>query len=162
MRKIRLENGVTMLVLVITIIVLLILAGVSINFALQDTSFSLERKQLSELKMVSHAVYEQYTKYKQTGTEDFLVGTDNFSDDVTISEDMNGKKFTIQLEINSSSNEGKDKVEQWLKLDKNDLKKIGIENPKDEYIVKYSTGAVYNITAKKSESSNKTLYTSLE
>ncbi len=163
MRKIRLENGVTMIVLIITIIVLLILAGVSINFALQDTSFSIERKQLSELKMVSHAIYEQYTKYKKTGTEEFLIGTDNFSDNVTISEDMNGNNLTSSIEINSSSNNGKAKEEQWLKLNKDDLKKIGIEEvSNDEYIVKYSTGAAYNITAKKSKRSGKTLYTSLE
>ncbi len=159
MLKIRLEKGVTMLVLVITIIVLLILAGVSINFAIKDSDFAIEKKQLSELEMVGHAVYQQYIKYKETGTEEFLIRDTEYTDlaEITIDSDMLGEEINPEVKIKQS--EADESIEnKWYKLDKTALKKIGIQNSSYEYIVKYSTGEVYNITSKTSKQNGKTLY----
>ncbi|MBR3152779.1 MAG: type II secretion system protein [Clostridia bacterium] len=149
MLKMNNEKGVTMIVLVITIVVLLILSGIAIIYGIQDSEFATEKKQLSELEMVATAVHEQYIKYEKTGTQKFLVGEQNYNLSDSITEDFNGKS------VSSISNSG------WYRLNEDDLEKIGIQDSKYEYAVKYETGEVYNITVKKTKKNNKTLYIKL-
>ncbi|MBR3132723.1 MAG: type II secretion system protein [Clostridia bacterium] len=147
MLKMNNEKGVTMLVLVITIIVLLILAGVGIFYAVQDAGFATDKKLISELNMVATAVHEQYIKYQKTGTKEFLVGESPYSLSDTITKDYDDKDVTV---VKTG----------WYKLDEDALEEIGINNSKYEYAVKYETGEVYNITMKETKS-GKTLYTRL-
>ena len=116
------EKGVTMLVLVVTIVILLVLAAVSINFAIKDSDYAIEKKQLVEMEMVATAVHEQYIKYQKTGNG--LVGTPDQQLTEDIEKDMNGK------DVSTVNKEG------WYKLTKDDLKKIGINDSAYEYLVK--------------------------
>lgn len=127
MRNIN-EKGVTLVALIITIIILLILAGVSITIG----SFSIDNyknKTLeSEIRMVQTAVMSQYEKYIAIKDASLLVG-----EQCSESGDINAITKDFNL------------------LEPEDLEKIGMENPKDTYIVNYKTGEVINKTSTKSD-----------
>lgn len=74
MMNFKSNKGITLVVLIITIIVLLILAGITINtgkFSLDNTKISNEK---SELLMIQHAIYERYVEYIETNNKAKLIG----------------------------------------------------------------------------------------
>ena len=73
--KIKEEKGVTLVALIITIFVIIIVAGISITEGTKDFKNTDNKKTLSELEMVQHAVIQRYTKYKLTKDMELLVGT---------------------------------------------------------------------------------------
>lgn len=121
----RKNKGVTIASLVITIIILLIIAGISISVgnisitAYQDNILEAEAKELQT------AVISQYQKYLTVKDATLLVGK-KCDDNGNVTEDG-----------------------EYYLLNKNDLQEIGMEKPKDEYIVKYDTGEVINKTTPK-------------
>lgn len=139
MQKIRKESGVTMAVLVITIIVLAVVASIIIQYSIDALDYSKEKEQLANLSTVQHAIYERYEQYKITKDEDFFIGTvaSNPGGDVT------WKDEGIYWEASEVD-------KKYYTLSKEDLKKIGIEDSKDTYIINYYTGEVYNVSSKKS------------
>lgn len=123
----KLNKGITLITLVIIIIILLILAGVSITVG----SFSIDSYKdnilESEIMMVQTAIHSQYEKYLATKDKNLLMGEEC---------DKNGNEITNG---------------EYNLLKPEDLEKIGMENPKDTYIVNYKTGEVINKTSKKSD-----------
>lgn len=147
MQKIKKEHGITMMILVITIVVLIILSAITIQYSINGIEYSREKKLLSDLETVQHAVYEQYEQYRTTGDSSFIIGSvASESDKAT----LEGHSWQI-----SSPTEIEEK---YYKLNQDDLEKIGIENTKDEYIVNYKTGECYNLTQKKTKENNQVLY----
>lgn len=120
-------KAVTLAILVVVIIILLILAGVSITIG----SLSVEKHKNnileSEIIMVQTVVHSQYEKYLTTKDINLLVGQKC---------DKNGNEITNG---------------EYNLLKPEDLEKIGLENPKDTYIVNYKTGEIINYTSKKSD-----------
>ena len=55
------NGGVTLLVLAITIIVLLILVGITLNFGLSSVDDVTDDRSRTELAMVEQAIVQQYT-----------------------------------------------------------------------------------------------------
>lgn len=148
MRKIKKEQGITMMVLVITIVVLIILSAIVIRYSIDGIEYSREKKLLSDLEAVQHAVYEQYEQYRTTGDPSFIIGSvASDSDKATLEE--NSWKITTPTEIIE---------EKYYKLNQDDLEKIGIENTEDEYIVNYKTGECYNLTQKRTKENHRVLY----
>ncbi|MBP3464189.1 MAG: type II secretion system protein [Clostridia bacterium] len=147
MRKIKKEQGITMMVLVITIVVLIILSAIVIRYSIDGIEYSREKKLLSDLEAVQHAVYEQYEQYKVTGDESFIIGSEASSSDKATLE---GNTWKITSP--------KDNAEKYYKLNQDDLEKIGIENTEDEYIVNYKTGECYNLTQKRTKENHRVLY----
>lgn len=133
----KLESGVTLIVLVITIIVLLILAGVSITGAVKGFEESSENVAISEIAIVQHAILERKTKASLTHEE--LPGTPIEVSQVEkyISD---SKVATITLKATSD----------YKTLNKSQLESLGISNSQEEYIVNYQTGEVINYTDRKS------------
>ena len=127
------NKAITLISLVITIIVLLILSGIGLTMGTNMISTSQDKKLISELNMVQHAILEQYAK---------------LADVKNIASNMG-----IELVNIPDSYSNKD----YYKLDKFSLLKIGIENTDDEYIVNYISGEVINNT-KKYTKDNKALY----
>lgn len=139
MQKIKKESGVTMAVLVITIIILAGIASIIIQYSIDALDYSKEKEELANLSAVQHAVYERYEQYKVTKDEDFLIGN--------VAPKPNDKDVTWKdggIYWSASEIEKK-----YYKLTKEDLKKIGIEDSKDTYIINYYTGEVYNVSIKK-------------
>lgn len=143
------EKGITLVSLVITIILMLILAGISIFIGTGQMKTVNDSKLTTELEMVQHAVLEQYTKYKTTKDKVYLVGNK-----ITIEE---AKQIANELGITLASIPNTYDNKDYYRLDKASLTAIGIQESTDEYIINYISGEVMNITVKKT-SSNKPLY----
>ena len=145
---IRLNNkGITIIALIITIIVLLIIASISINASLQGVEQTQENQLISELKMVQHAVLERYTKYSLTKDESLLVG-----EKLDTLPEIPGNDQSWQMEPQSDNPESR-----YYKLAPSDLNKLGIDKVEDTYVVNYKTGEVFNETIKKTDG-GKALY----
>ena len=74
--KVKSQNGITLIALVITVIILLILAGIGIGeLAANDGDIrqTKDTMSLTELNKVQQVVIETYLKYKQLGNESVLL-----------------------------------------------------------------------------------------
>lgn len=159
----RNNKGITLIALVITIVVLLIIASISIVGGIEGAETAAENKLLTELDMVQHAVLERYTKV--CITKEIVPGSpidyEEMKNELTeYSESPKESTYTITDVNNVQSNQQNDigTYQYYYRLDSNALKELGITNTKDTYIVNYSTGEVLNETTPKT-SSGKILYT---
>lgn len=155
------EKGITIVSLVITIIVLLILASISINWGLSSVTQSKDRKLDAELNMMQHAILETYAKNQVQGQ--------------VVEQDLPGTKITDYNNLITSASEFlrnlKIKKEEYNNIDNDSyyyefsteeqFKAIGMKNSSDTYIVNYKTGEVMNITTPK-KSDGTLLYVSNE
>ena len=71
--NIRKNNGITLIALVISIIILIILAGISISGTIRGQDETEEGVQIIELNIVQHAILERNTKAQLT--KESLPGT---------------------------------------------------------------------------------------
>lgn len=144
--NIRKNSGITLVALVITMIILLIVSGISITGALHGDKESKSAEQISELNIIQHALLERYTRAQLTKEE--LPGTTITKADVQkIIDDINNKSGeNIQL-----------KGTEYKEINKSDLEKLGITGEEDTFIVNYKTGEVINKTARVTNL-NKALY----
>lgn len=139
MQTIKKEAGITMLILVITIIILGIVGSILISYSVVGTKETKNKKYLTNLEIVQHAIYERYEQYKVTNDLTLLVGepiSGSNKPNVSLTwEDDNIYWNTSQADA------------KYHKLDKDDLKQLGIENVEDtEYIVNYKTQEVFDLT----------------
>jgi type II secretory pathway pseudopilin PulG len=175
MQMMKKDKGVTLVALVITIVVLLIILSITLNYGLSTIHQVSNEKIESELAIVQEALIQNYTLLKSTGelgkkpssttsiakddTEkpDELVGTRM----VSISE-LTGAGFT-EYRVSYTDMSTLSYEQYYYKLDENDLAILGIErgsyadisnttsSSESTYIVNYSTGEVFDI-------GNKTYY----
>lgn len=127
------ENGIAIVTLVIIVIVLLILAGVSAVIGKNSIKTYKDNILLSEAREVQSVINSQYQKYLAVKDTQLLLGTKC---------DKNG----------TLSEYG-----EYYLLDTSTLEKLGLKNPKDTFIVNYSTGEVINKTTPK-DSNGKSIY----
>lgn len=146
MRYTNSEKGITIVALTITVIVLIILASISIEWGIDSIKQSEDSKLETELNMMQHAILETYTK--------------NMVQSQVISQELPGERIddyekvqelvedSITLEISDYNNI--DEYSYYYKFNtEEDFSKIGVKNSKDTYIVNYKTGEVVNITTPK-------------
>lgn len=134
-------KGITLIALVLTIIMMLIIAGISIGGTITGQKETEESVQISELGIVQHAILERYTAARLTKQE--LPGKIIKKEEVE----------KIIEEINSKSGEEITlKGTEYYKLEKTDLEKLGITQEENTFIVSYSTGEVINETLKVTKS----------
>lgn len=140
--NIRKNNGITLVALVITIVLLLIIASISITGTMRGQKQTQKSVALTELNMVQHAILERYTKAKLT--KETLPGENVTSTQIqqVIDEIEEKSGTTIALKGNT---------EDYKLLDFEALQDLGMENYKSEYIVNYSTGEVIDITRQVTE-----------
>lgn len=150
-------KGITLLALVITMIVLLILAGITIHIGVNGIEESKEDTMLSELGIVQNAVLQRKTKADITNEKypgETIIEA-NINLEKTI-EYMNHNKASGEEEINRKDSD--DSNYYFLSNENEGLENLGITNSEDAYIVNYETGEVINYTAKLTET-GKPLYT---
>lgn len=166
MQKKKNEAGVTLVALVITVILIFIVAGISINLGDESIDKAEADKIKSELYMVQQAVVTQYAKAKSMNLTNIEVDNSDVEDSKK-PEVFKGKRLafnSIYIKRNFyllDSVTGKYKEECkyyedfYYKLEEEDLKTLGINYPntvkdsiKSEYVVNYRTGEVYNYTLK--------------
>lgn len=145
----RKNEGITLIVLVITVILLLIISGISITGTMREKTDTEDIVQFSELSMVQHAILERYTKSQLT--KESLPGMllDNLELNLIIEEIENEAGGNIDL-----------KGGKYFELSKFDLENLGITDEDDVFIVNYNTGEVINKTQKITKS-GRVLYISL-
>lgn len=148
--KLKSEKGITLVALVITIIVLMIIATVSIGASTGikgNIQSAKNNVAISELSQVQQAVLETYIKYKQTGNETYLVGTElTYSQAENYLKELDTKLTLKQEDYDTQENVTKEKP--YYQLSKENLESIGIKNTEDVYVVNYETGEVFNYTLK--------------
>lgn len=148
MKYIKNEKGITLVALVITIMVLLVLAGIGINLGFDSVKKARDTKLASELNMVQHAILETYTKYQVQAqvVEQDLPGT-KITDYGQV--ELKAFEFTDLLKVTSYT-ENMNNDEYYYELSTaSDFKTLGITENEDTYIVNYKTGEVMNITTPK-------------
>lgn len=157
LEKINLKNqkGITLIALVVTIVVLLILAGITINMGTQSIKDSREDTLLSELGMVQNAILQRKTKADLTDEaypgDKIDIATVN-----SVIAEINSQQTGEDIELKDNS-EGKENNYYLLTTSNNGLNNLGITKSENEYIVNYETGEVINFTTKVTES-GKPLY----
>ena len=140
------QKGITLIALVITIIVLIILAGVgigSIKGVRTNIQQSKDAINTSDLTQIQQAVIENYIKYKQTGNERILRGKKiEYSVAQTILENVDNTK-SLKVSDYDGTTEPDSSI-FYYELQKWHLEEMGLHNLKDDvYIVNYSTGEVF-------------------
>ncbi len=157
-KKINLKNekGITLIALVVTIVVLLILAGITINIGTQSIKDSREDALLSELGMVQNAVLQRKTKADLTTNEAYPGDKIDIATVNSVIAEINSQQTEEDIELKDNS-EGKESNYYLLTTSNNGLNNLGITNSESEYIVNYETGEVINSTTKVTES-GKPLY----
>lgn len=139
------QSGVTMIALIITIIVLLIIASISIGSALNSHETAAKNKLLTEVGMVQHAALERYTKQVTIGNEDFP--GEEYTSKSEIEADIDKIKNDSKLSeiLNNTT------PEDYYFLDKNALKNLGVTDTEDSYIINYKLGIAINATVQVTE-----------
>ena len=144
------QKGITLMALVVTIIILLIIAGIGIGEIAGnggDINQTEDVMALSELKKIQQAVLETYIKYKQLGNKNVLIGNEIGNN--TAQGELSAIRRGLELKTNAEQQSMHEY--KYYELDKNQLTSLGLDNihNNDKYIVNYSTGEVFNITQKK-------------
>lgn len=172
------EKGITLIALVITIIVLFIILGISLNYGLDNIRTVSNKKFETELSIVQEAIMQRYTLLKVSNELGIIAPaiTDNASinteSEINRPEEMVGTRiadlsyikdngfqnisFRSNYELNSS---GLKFEEYYYLLDGTDLEKLGIEKGEEDslsnnesnerkYVVNYKTGEVFDIKNK--------------
>lgn len=148
--NLRKNKGITMVALVITIIILLILAGISVTGVIRGIDETNESRAISQLEMVQHALLERKTKADLTKEETLPGTTTEYTELQNLINEINTKSSAnITLRGNK---------EDYKELSTADLNELGIEKETDTFIVNYKTGEVINKTQKVTKA-GRALYT---
>ena len=136
------NKGITLVALVATIIILLILSGISTYFGIENINKSKDEILLSELGQVQHFVGEAYLNYLKTQNNAFLIGR-KITNATEVSEIANELEISLVTIPNNYSGEER---AYYYEVDPSALVNLGIENCENTYIVNYLTGEVINKT----------------
>lgn len=147
-KKINNTEGITLVALCVTIVILLILAGISINSGYNLIKESKKNELLSELEMIQHAVLERYTKEATMGNNNYP-GTQKYTSiDEIKSEITDLTNDTKLMEILKNT---ENSLDDYYYLEKTDLEELGITKAEDTYIINYKIGLVIDITNQRTE-----------
>ena len=169
----RNDKGVTLMILTVTIVVLLIILGITLNYGVSEIHDVSNKKMESELEIVQEAIMQRYALVKSEGqlginapsinsntsTEPTrpsgLVGT-RIADSSYI-KTQGFTEVTPIIEYSSGTN-NKNFEDYYYLLTENDLRDLEIEkgdnsnesgSKERSYIVNYSTGEVFDVGNKK-------------
>lgn len=128
------NKGITLIALIITIIILIILAGIGVAAGRESVKTAKDNKLFVELDMVQHAILERYSKYKLINDEDMLVGTKLTYDEAeSVSEQMDRRL---------------PEAGTYYRLTPENIESLGLAKGEHTYIVNYEKGIVLNETVK--------------
>ena len=147
----RKNEGITLIALIVTIIVMLIIAGVSVYSGTDEIKSAKENMYFSELTIIQHAVEEAYYQYKLTKNENYF---NKFEDSVATDIASVAANLGITLQVTNLVNANPDVL--YYRLTPEKLKEIGIKSSENTFIVNFSTGEVINETI--GEINSKVLY----
>lgn len=164
--KIKSESGVTLITLVIMVVVVLILALASIYAGGESMQDIVERQNQSTLNMIQEIVISQYSKahaLKQTGISitESIQPSSYYGDCIKTEADYEAIVFPTDANEFVSTTKYMSDLQTYddcyYRLTQTDLKNLGITDATENndsvhsYIVKYSTGEVYDETLAESK-----------
>jgi type II secretory pathway pseudopilin PulG len=166
-------KGVTLIALVITVIVLLIIASITINYGVSTLHEVANNKIESELSMVQEAVMQQYALAKSKDELGMIATTISantaLEEDTSRPQSLLGTRIanvstitnigfeTPLINYNTTNQSNLTYEQYYYQLNADDLKSLGIEKDSDEtasddttvkelkYIVNYSTGEIFDV-----------------
>ncbi len=140
----RTENGITLIALAITIIVLMIILSIGTYSGINSLKEAKEDKLLSELGMMQQVILENYTKYLMLKDNTYIIGTKLEYEEVqnVISEINKKSTETVSLKLSGYTSAGD--AEYYYRLSPEDYALMGLSDMEDTYIVNYKTGEVIN------------------
>ena len=151
MKKNRLEKGITLIALAITIIVLMIIAFTSTYTGINTLRQSKENSQISELNMLKQVIIENYTKYVELKNDAYIKGTaveystvQNIVNEINSKKDANQEKVTLKVNAYTSISTTNNSPDYYYELTPSDFESMGASQVTDTYIVNYRTGEVIN------------------
>lgn len=127
------NKGITLIILVITVIVMSIIAGATIYSGTKEIEKSTENKQLSELKIVNQAVYEAYAHYNKTKDSTYIVG------EALNQNEIDSLISKLGINLIEIPNTYDNLLRCYYRLTPITLENIGIYKSKDSYVVNYLT-----------------------
>jgi Tfp pilus assembly protein PilE len=142
MNKLKSNSGITLVILAITIVIMLILAGFIIPTGIEQITYSRNKKLLAEVGIVNYALYERYSSYNKTKDPAFLTG------EIVPTEVVQQIASSMGITLVTIPDSYNEEVRAYYRLTPNDAKKIGITKAVDTFIVNYLTGEVINETRK--------------
>lgn len=137
------EKGVTLLILVITIIIIFILLGVSVNTGYSALNNIRAGRVIANLNLIKIKVDDIYDDYQYNDDETLLVGVNDQTytlEQIVSSNEMNGIQSEFD-DYNSIKTE-----ENWYEWNKNTLKSQGLDtkilDDGGKIFVNYETGEI--------------------
>lgn len=171
------RNGVTLIALVITIVVLSIILTITLNYGLSEIHTVSNKKTESELAIVQEAVMQRYALAKEAhklgNTATSITANTKMESDTNRPSELVGTRLASSSEIETNGFTGISYMKEYSSgatdltyeeyyylLDENDLKSLGLEKGDDgrdvtptakerSYIVNYFTGEVFDVLNKK-------------
>ena len=147
MKNFRENKGITLIALIITIVVLLIIAGISISGGIEGIDKADDNRAMSDLEKVQHAITERYTKFELLKDKSLIVGTkvDTLPTLPTPTGDAETPTWKVKQVI-TGDNVSPHPERNYYRLSKSDLENLGLtgDYKKSSYIVNYYTGEVFD------------------
>ncbi|MCX4302448.1 MAG: hypothetical protein OSJ66_00320 [Clostridia bacterium] len=153
MQKIKNEKGITLVALILTIIITIMIAGITINLGMDSINSTRDRKLQAELEMVGQATITEYSKAMELGY--IKEGSTQIPQNFIGTPTSNPEALpTGTWALSDSEAVG---YKSYFVLNPQALEKLEILNSNHTYIINYYTGEVFNQTKQKS-SQGQTLY----
>ncbi len=134
------SKGVTLVSLIITMIVMIIIAGTTIYIGISDVNNSEDSMAKAELEQVKNMVGQRYLNYTKTKNKEYLTGEKLTSSELSsVEEKINQSLISIPNTFDSDER-------AYYRLSPKDLEKIGVERSQNTYVVNYVTGETINET----------------
>ena len=162
MKNFRENKGITLIALIITIIVLLIIAGISISGGIDGIDKADDNRLMSELEKVQHAITQRYTKFELTKDTSVIVGT-KVDTLPTLPTPEGAAEAPTWKVFQGGTDENLTPLPEraYYRLSKADLENLGLtgDYKNSSFIVNYYSGEVFDETVQ-TTSEGKILYKS--
>lgn len=149
MKNFRENKGITLIALIITIVVLLIIAGISISGGIEGIDKADDNRAMSDLEKVQHAITERYTKFELTKDTSVIVGTkvDTLPTLPTPTGDAETPTWKV-FQGGTDENLTPLPEREYYRLSKLDLENLGLtgDYKNSSFIVNYYSGEVFDET----------------
>lgn len=160
MKNLRENKGITLIVLIITIVVLLIIAGISISGGITGIEESNDNRAMTELEKVQHAITQRYSKFELTKDTSLIVGTkiDDLPTIPTPTGETKAPTWKV-FQVTSGATVSTHPERKYYRLSQSDLQNLGLTGSENgsSYIVNYYSGEIFDEN-KKQTSKGTVLY----
>lgn len=160
MERMKNNKGITLIALIITIVVLLIIAGISISGGITGIEEANDNRTMTELEKVQHAITQRYSKFELTKDTSLIVGTkiDDLPTIPTPTGETKAPTWKV-FQVTSGATVSTHPERKYYRLSKSDLENLGLTGNENgsSYIVNYYSGEIFDEN-KKQTSKGTVLY----